>query len=172
MSVKRYLSRKRSITKYIVVGDGLDVWKKQHRCNYVVKYDDGKKRCGILFPNVRQLKLHKTQAGHQILKRKRKRPGNEQPVKQLRLEQCLFATPNIEEEVVNDPDGGDEDGDENDEEDVVECVICKVVFVFVFVQPKHILNISLLSTLSFMYRNIFIAINVPTTYCYRCESRF
>ena len=55
-------------------GDGNNVWKKDLRCLLILKNDDGVgKRCGLLFQNDNQLRMHKSQTGHKIERKRKKR---------------------------------------------------------------------------------------------------
>ena len=68
--------------------DGNKVWKKDLRCLFILKNDDGvRKRCGLLFQNDNQLRMHKSQTGHKI-ERKRTKSTTEQAKsgKQLRID--------------------------------------------------------------------------------------
>ena len=94
--------------------------RTSHVCYFVIATKDDKSRCGISFPNARQLKLHKTQSGHILQKRKAKLTM-QNPPKQLKLSECFIAKNNHQDTAVDDSD------DNEDDEDCVACDICKFI---------------------------------------------
>lgn len=42
-----------------LIGDGNEIWKVKHKCNFPIKTADGKKNCGLVFENANQLKVRK-----------------------------------------------------------------------------------------------------------------
>ena len=91
-------------------------------------------RCNLLFKSANQLKEHRTKAKH-LVKRKKK-VTNEQPAKQLRLEDVIMRTKNTTDEAEgNKEDESDENEGMTEEE---TCAICE----YSLIHPHLNLNIK------------------------------
>jgi len=114
------------------------IWKREHRCLYVLAVNAGKTRCNLIFKSANQLKEHRLKEKHHNKGKSSKKPERKKGA-QLRMEDMLEDTTknvevvNNEEEETSeecqicksdDPDISEAESDESDTEAEIEWVKC------------------------------------------------